>query len=180
MQLADKSGISCDMCGMSCRTDFVYYSLDFKRVSVYGGRLPDLNLMIRSKNTHSLDVCSSCFDDLKNKVVRNYSNRMDKGRIVLCELSGKTLTGNYEYHYCVVAEVNVRISGQNAVCAKCNAPAVSSKVCKCGSVDFRKPASVNVVHRYVEFGVGEQAMKELIDKEKALRQGAASQWSSKS
>jgi hypothetical protein len=175
MQLADKSGIACDLCGMTHKSGFTYYSIDCKHVSIYSGRLPSLDSLLRLKTAHSLDVCPACFLVIKNKVVESNTKRMNKPKGTICELSAVALSGNFEYFYCVVAEVDVRIGGQAALCIKCKAPS-QGKACKCGSVHFISPAVVNAVHRYVEFGVSDAAMRELLDKMNVIR-SKSNQWS---
>lgn len=168
MQLPDKSGIACDMCGMSHSNDFTYYSMDCKQVSVYSGRLPSLESLLRLRTTHSLDICPACFSDMKESLVAVNAKRANKPKVVFCELSGAVLSGNYEYYYCVVAEVSVRINNNGAICAKCKSPS-NGKPCKCGSIDFIRPATVTPTYRYVEFGASHNAMQDMITKMNAIR-----------
>lgn len=100
MQLSTMDGISCDMCGMHYKLDFVYYSFDFKKLP-QSTNLPPLNHIIRLDNILSVDVCSLCFNDIRNRIITNYNPRK---HMKYCEYSGGDLT---EPYYCVITMVTV-------------------------------------------------------------------------
>lgn len=181
MQLADKSGIACDTCGMQYKQDFGYYSLDFKQVLVVNNRVPSLDMILGLKTAHSIDMCASCYDKMKEKIVFNYAAKMDKPKTNCCELSNKPLFGNYTYYYCVVAEVIVKMTGQASVCIKCKSTTLDTKnKCgKCGGGEFLKPASVKANHRTLEFGICDTEMTNLLSQTKKIKESPVSSWTTR-
>lgn len=115
MQLASKDGIGCDLCGMTCRSDFTYYSYDFHHVEVYGNSRPDLGSILSSPTIFSLDVCPVCFDGHRKTLIANYAKILSPKRRVVtgvhCELTGQLMVGTYEYYYTEVTKVTVRSVG---------------------------------------------------------------------
>lgn len=182
MQLSNRSGIACDQCGLVCQTDFEYYSADFKLINVFNNRMPSLASMLNAKTTHSLDLCPSCYNVLKKKIVENYASIMNKPKTVICELTGAALSGTFDCYYGIIAEVSVRMSGQTSVCTKCKTKTNKSqdKCEKCGGSQFNRPASVHATHRVVEFVVSESELKRMLDHSKHLRSLPANEWTTKS
>jgi len=167
MQTADKSGIICDKCGIVYKTEFKYYSLDFKPIEVYGNNKPNLQYLLSTATEESRDLCTACFDEIKKKVVEIYSKQMGaKHRppapYTICELSGVKLNGTYNYYYCVVSLVNVKIAGQPSYCINCKTQTFDrDKPClKCSSKKFITPAKVTTDSRIVEFSVCEEVYKQ--------------------
>lgn len=185
MQLSDRSGISCDLCGVNYRQDFTYYSFDFRPVTVVDNRRPSLDMIFSTTVSSSLDVCGACFKQITDTVItHNKSQMSDKRRQqihVNCELTGNKLIGSYTYYYCCVATVHVQMAGQPNVCVKCKTPThTEDKTCqKCGHNQFIKPASVHMDQRSVEFNVCEEGFATLREKAENVRK-LAGQWSTRS
>ena len=188
MQLKSKDGVACDYCGTTYRTDFQYFSFDFRLLTVSNDRRPSLSDIFRSQITFSLDICTGCFDGIKNKIVQHYANSMHSdnkkiGRIFpfFCELTGKKLTGTFNYYHCNVVHVDVKMSGQPNICVNCQTQTMEeNKPCKkCEGLDFVRLAITRTNDRYVEINVGEEAFRELVHKAETIRK-AAGEWETKS
>lgn len=180
MQLAERDGIACDECGMTHKSDFTYYSLDFYQVNVTDNRSPSLDTILSSQIVFSLDFCAQCVHKLQNTVVQNYNKSMSKARTIrvghLCELSGQRLTGSYTYYYCVIAKVVVKTSGQPYVCLKCQAKALQPGKCgKCGNLQAIRPAAVTIDKRYLEVTISEPIYKTMIAQAGRVRK-VAGEW----
>ena len=48
MQLKDRDGIACDICGTSYRTDFRYYSFDIRNIAVNNNLRPPISSILSS------------------------------------------------------------------------------------------------------------------------------------
>jgi len=181
MQLKDRDGIACDYCGMQHRSDFSYYSWDFRNVSMNGGKKPPLNHMLNSGVIFSLDICTACFDKFKNKIVENYKKTMDKkSRTVVCELSGSGIVGNCNFYYVEVTKVEVKITGQPSICVKCEKRTFDTdKPCKCGSDQFVCAAATTQDKRFVEVHVSSDSFDHLKDKAEQVRK-MAGEWATSS
>lgn len=189
MQLKERDGISCDHCGTTYKTDFVYYSFDFRLLSVIDNRRPSLSNIFRTNVVFSLDFCTACFEKIKGTIVEKYQSTMTpdfkkrgKRAIMLtCDLTGEKLLGTFNYYHCNVIKVDVRMSGQANVCVSCHATTNDSeKPCeKCGSLDFLRPALISTDDRYVEINVSEKSYHELVNKAETIRK-VAGEWVTKS
>lgn len=188
MQLSSKDGLSCDQCGTTYRTDFMYYSFDFRLLSVINNRHPSLDNIFRSQVTFSLDICTACFEKIKDSIIKNYANTMTndvrkRGRnspAIVCELTGKKLLGTYNYYHCNVIKVDVKMSGQPNICANCQTQTLEEdKPCEnCGGLDFIRLAATDIDDRFVEINVGEEAFQNMVNKAETIRK-VAGQWATK-
>jgi hypothetical protein len=189
MQLKDRDGIACDQCGTTYKTDFLYYSFDFRLVPVHENRRAALQQLLNQEATFSLDICTACFEKIKTKVVENYSKGMrgdvkHRGRPqvgVVCELSGEKLIGTFNYYHCNVVKVNVRMSGQPNVCVKCQKQTyVENQPCEgCGGTDFVRPADTKIDDRFVEINISEPEFRGMVDRAESMRK-VAGEWATKS
>ena len=162
---------------MIYRNDFVYYSFDFRCVSIYNNRKPPLNDIINSHIVFSSDICTSCFEPIKNNVLKHNSNSI---KSIFCEMTGNRLVGNCECYYCVVSKISVKLSGQPFVCLKCKSKTFEGGRCpKCNNTDFIKMAQMNVDDRFVEIMMCYDAYKEFLSKSEIVRK-TAGQWTTKS
>ncbi len=160
MQLSDRSGVMCDKCGTTHRTDFTYYSYDFRLVEVQANRRPPLDQIINSVVIFSLDLCSACFAVHKALVTANYAKVLSPQRRVrvevVCDLSGAVLAGTYIYYHVAVTKVEVRAAGQ-------------------------KTARLTTDPRHVELNVSEPVYKQLIAAAATRRtQPGAGEWATTS
>jgi hypothetical protein len=187
VQTSDRSGIICDQCGTVYTNDFLYYSFDFHQVSVYENRRPAIRQILAAKAISSLDICTQCFDIIKRKIVENYAKTMtadtrQRGKSqtgVVCELTGDRFAGTFDYYYCNVVKVEVRMSIRPNICAKCRAQTFDDKPCgKCGGTDFVRPADTKIDNRYVEINLGEQAFREIVNRAESTRK-VAREWTTK-
>lgn len=182
MQLKEKNGIACDCCGTSYRNDFDYLSFDFHVVRVTDNRRIPIEQIIKSNVALSLDVCTSCFDGIKTRVVENYKKVMSPKRRasapVICDWTGNILSGSYTYYYCNITSVQVRLTGQTSYCVGCNTKTLDEdKPCaKCSGTNFNKLASVNTQDRYLELVLSLDAVDYFTDKAKTVRK-IAGEWS---
>ncbi len=121
MQLIDRSGIACDLCGIQHKTDFSYYSFDYRSVQLMNNQRMPIDMILHNSITSSMDICPKCFEDIKTRVVSNYAKTMGVKRVqqLVCEYTGKKITGTCEYYYCVVSKVDIKLSNQPNVCTKC-------------------------------------------------------------
>lgn len=184
MQLSDKSGIGCDHCGTIHNNDFTYYSFDFRLVSVFDNRRPPLDHIYSDPVIFSLDICPACFASISAEVVKNYSKIMSPQRKVrvdtVCEMSGKSMVGTYNYYHVDVTKVVVKTTGQPRICRKCKAKTFEfDKVCACQNNTFVCAASVSPTSRFVEINLCEDVYKTLTNIAAKTRQ-VAGQWSTKS
>lgn len=150
MQLADKSGIKCDLCGKEYRHDFVYYSLDMKIVQVQNNRHPpgahDLSVLDGPPVT--LDACATCMLGMENATKANYKPTSTG---VNCDLCGTQLRGSFSYYYCKVTKADVSMTGATATCQSCKALVRDvSTPCACGGASFTRNAAVRVDDKYLQ------------------------------
>ena len=183
MQLTDKSGICCDICGMVYEADFTYYSFDFRYVSVIENRRQSIDSIIQSAIIFSIDICTNCFENTKNLIIKNYTKIMGPKRAqsstIICDMTGQLLFGTYDYYYCVVAKIDVKLSCQPNVCVKCGKKTFDSKKCDCGGINFTCSATMKIDNRYLEINVCEEAFKAFREKSETIKK-TAGQWSTKS
>lgn len=183
MQLKDKSGIACDICGTTCQHDFKYYSFDIAQVDVYDNRKPPLQDILRLPVIFSVDVCTNCFEKYKTDIIKNYAKTMSKDRKpqlgITCELSGTKLFGTFTYYYVNVTYVNVLSSNQPQTCLRCKSTAINGKCTKCNSTDVMTRSAVQTTERFVEFNASEAEYNKFKHAAETVRR-IASQWSTKS
>lgn len=189
MQLKDRDGIACDQCGTTYKTDFLYYSFDFRLIPVQENRRPDLQQIFNMQVVFSLDICTQCFEQIKEEVIKNYSKTMTpnvkfRGRPqvgVICEISGEKMVGTFNYYHCNVVRVDVKMSGQPNICVKCQKQTYESdQVCEgCGGTDFIRPADTKVDDRFVEINFSEAAFRNMVDRAESMRK-VAGEWATKS
>lgn len=186
MQLKERDGIACDYCGTSYRNDFDYLSFDFHMVNVVDNHRIPIEQILRTNIVFSIDICTSCFDSFKQKIIENYKKIMSPKRranaqTLCCDWTGDTLNGTYTYYYCVVTKAYVRLTGQPNVCIKCGAKTFDDdKPCnKCQGTDFTRPASIDSEDRFLELVLCEDAYNHFVDKAKSIRK-IAGEWSTKS
>ena len=157
MKLPTNDGIGCDLCGMTCRHDFTYYSYDFHHVEVYNNSRPDLQSILSSPIIFSIDVCPACFDGHRKTIIANYNKILSPKRRTVtgthCDLTGQKLVGTYEFYYAEVTKVVVRTAGGR--------PAVATD------------------KRHVEMSVCEDTYKKLTASAGTVRK-VAGQWSTNS
>ena len=184
MQTSDRSGIACDHCGASYRNDFVYYSFDFRHITVTDGRMPGLDTLYHSQVVFSLDICTACFSTLSQHIIDNYKQVMSGTRRArpphICELTGEKFGTNYSYYYCTATKVNVSMAGQPNICTKCQKKTFDAdKACSCGNTNYVKPASINTDNRFLEFSLSEDSFLALRKKAEQIRKSAG-KWSTES
>lgn len=177
MQLSDKSGIGCDLCGMAHQKDFSYYSADVHVIDVYNGRKPTLHDLLHSKIVRSFDICPNCFDSkIKHKLLEAF--KLCTPTNVVCELSCRVLNGTFKYYYFVVTDVVVK-SAIQYTCTKCGKQSNDKKQCVCGSTSLARVSSVNANERYCEFGVSSEEYDKLVQIADSIKSNVG-QWGSQS
>tara|TARA_R110000868_G_scaffold150227_8_gene373271 strand:- start:87 stop:656 length:570 start_codon:yes stop_codon:yes gene_type:complete len=189
MQLKNRDGIACDQCGTTYKSDFLYYSFDFRLVPVHENRRQSLDRIFSIPVIFSLDICTQCFDKIKNTVIANYGKNMTadvrhrgKAQIgILCELSGEKMAGTFNFYHCNIIKVDVTMSGQPSVCVKCQTKTYEeNKPCNhCGGRDFIKPASTKAEDRFLEINVCETTFHDMVKRAEAM-QKIAGEWATQS
>lgn len=187
MQTDDKAGIICDNCGLIYKSEFKYYSFDFKKVEIYGNNRQSLQQILSLGTDSSLDICTSCFEDIKKKIISNYAGQMGSKwrppqQHVVCELTGVKLSGTYTYYYCVVSLVSVNTLGQPSYCINCKTQTYDkNKPCsKCNNRKFITPAKVNSDQRFVEFNLSEDAYRAMNSQAANVKANQKKNWSTRS
>ena len=174
MQLKERDGIACDLCGTSYKTDFTYYSFDIRLLNVNDDMRPSLNSIFTYNVVFSLDVCEKCMAEMAETIKKKHK-ALRKG--ICCDLTGKTMNGTFEYYHCQVTKALVKMTGQPNICVNCNYQAQDDgKVCpQCDGDEFLRPASIQSDDRYVDLDISEEAYKELVDKAMNMRK-IAGEW----
>jgi|CXWL01.1.fsa_nt_gi ribosomal protein L40E len=181
MQLKDKSGIACDYCGATYRSDFDYYSWDFRHLQAHDNRRLPLDHIFGQHVIFSTDICSLCFGSFRDRIVANYKKVMSDKRQArvnqACDWTGTILAGTYDYYHVNIIQVVVRISGQPFVCTRCNTKSfdVTEKCAKCGAVELVKIAAVKTADRFLELTLSQAAFQEFTDKATSVRK-IAGEW----
>jgi hypothetical protein len=101
-----KDGIVCDLCKIEVKSQFTYYSMDFRKVNVVNHK-PEIRSILLERIIKSIDCCENCGEEIKNRLIKNFKPTQS----IYCELSGKDLNGTYVLYYCMVDMVvmsNVR------------------------------------------------------------------------
>lgn len=178
MQLSDRSGIACDSCGTTYKEDFKYYSFDFRLCNVFNDKRKAIDLLLREQPVNSLDICNKCFDKMRKQVVATYKP-VRKGMV--CDLTGKELSGTYDFYHCNITEVIVSLSEQPFSCTSCQTKTYddSSTCKKCGGEEFVKVANVKTDDRHLELMICDDAYQDLVDKSRNIRK-VAGEWATKS
>ena len=181
MQLKERDGIACDLCGTTYKTEFTYLSWDFRQAQVRDNMRPSLGMIFSMQIVFSFDVCMACWEKFKSKIVKNYSTTMSKTRRIpveiTCDLSGKKFTGTFLYYHVEVTKVDVSMKGQANVCINCQTKTYEEDIpCKkCGNKEFIRPAQIKTDKRYVELNISEEIFKELRTTTENIRK-TAGQW----
>lgn len=116
MQTDDKLGVVCDKCGTTYKMDFEYYSFDFRRVRVYNGIKQSLSQIFNLPVALSIDLCSQCFEVIADKVVSNYQASLGiRKNNIVCDLTNLVYSGTFNYYYCSIAKVIVRIANKSTI-----------------------------------------------------------------
>jgi hypothetical protein len=175
MQLKDRDGIACDLCGASYKTDFRYYSFDMRNVAVNNNLRPPVNSILSSNVAFSLDVCEKCMGGVAEDIKKNYKAVKNS---VCCDLTGKVMTGTFDFYFCQVVRADVKMTGRPNVCANCGVhSAVLGEPCKdCGGSEFVKFADTVVDDRYLDIHMCEEAYDKFVNKAMDVRK-IAGQWS---
>lgn len=189
MQLKNRDGISCDQCGTTYKTDFLYYSFDFRQVPVQENRRPSLDRILCIQVLSSLDICPQCFDGIKKTVIENYAKNMNKdvrhrgrGSVgIICEFSGEKMAGTFDFYHCNVTKVDVKMSDQPNVCVNCQTKTYGDgQPCiKCSGADFIKPADTKAYDRFVEINLSLEAFRKMKDMAESMRK-VSGEWATKS
>jgi hypothetical protein len=179
MQLSDRTGIACDNCATTYKDDFRYYSFDFREVTVGKFIRPSLKQILSYTQYYSLDICEMCFNKMMAGICDVYTSNMNpnvklRGKArqgILCEVSGKMMTGEFTYYHCNVIKVEVQMTGQPNICVKCQVKTYDDdKKCdKCGGMDFIKPAMTNANKRFVEFNLCGEEIQKMVNTAEAVR-----------
>ena len=102
--LIDNSGVRCDMTGEILKGDFVYYSITGVRVHIVGDKAtPYRDTLI------DMDICEAAFQTLINRCRPFVGQMVQKGSLK-CELSGATLSGEFDYWHLVIDKIVVPTS----------------------------------------------------------------------
>jgi hypothetical protein len=100
--LVQRSGVRCDLTGIILSGDFVYYSVTGRKIHV-------MEKVVTSDKEVGidLDLCESAFQSLIEKCRPFIGHTVFDGATMKCELSGKTLSGQYDYWHLVFDKISV-------------------------------------------------------------------------
>ena len=177
MQISTRDGITCDQCGTTHKTDFDYYSYDFRKVLLFGGIKPSLQSILSQEMNFSLDICPQCWDQFKINIVDQYarimtSNTKARGKSpkLICEVTGRQIKDN-SYYYCTVVFVKVLMSGQPNICSNCEHKTYDNdKPCvRCNNNNFVKLAMTKTEERVLEFNICNEEYQMMVNKAENVR-----------
>jgi len=103
-KLTSNDGISCDLCNLQFKNEFVYYNYDLVKTYIVNKFQPSI-FNIQRKPELQVDVCSNCNSLFTDRVVKNNIN---KTKMAFCELTGILLDDGPAY-VVFVSEINVNI-----------------------------------------------------------------------
>jgi len=92
MLLKSKDGIRCDLCGMTFKDKFVYYSVSFLEGRVDASRL----LTMEVKEKFDLDACEGCLEKVTDKV--KGIDAKDTNLTITCRHCGKVMSNKFTYY----------------------------------------------------------------------------------
>lgn len=185
MLLPTNDGIRCDRCGSTEKKDFIYYSYDFRELTIGNSILPKPNL--KQPATFSLDICPKCMDEISKLVIKKYKpfpiapdRRCPRG--IHCDLTGTKIIKAGTVYYCHISKINVHTSGMATVCEKCATPSkdTNQPCSKCGHNSFNKAANTNIDDQWLELLLDEQTYEQFKKRAITLRSSEAALWSASS
>jgi len=128
MKNQNNDGIFCDYCGSEVKGDFIYYSFDFYEIKI-------MNKFTRSSDATvmSVDLCEMCMELFRQRLL-NVAGVVQQSP-TRCDVTGKNFgTHDQVYYKCKISSVEVDLSGQPYLCAKCNKPRdPQAGPCECSS-----------------------------------------------
>lgn len=113
MRLPTKDGIICDLCGVSFRNVFTYYSINGSSVKV-----DEVNKVVFPpvpNNKLDLDICETCYEKLKSRclnIIEKNGNQMPQRHCEQCNT--KMQSGVYSYTLMILDRVDVDRGAENA------------------------------------------------------------------
>lgn len=159
-------GVSCDLCGTEARSDFTYYSIDIREVTVSNGHSVNRDLS-NLPIIFSLDRCKQCMVDMANLIKINF---VPTSTGVNCDLCGLEMRGNFIFYYMTISEVVVSMSSGMAVCGVCNKPLSSiSGPCKCGATKPIRVALQKVDDKYLQIACCQRDYDVYVEAAKNIR-----------
>lgn len=100
--LIDKVGIKCDLTGEVLKGDFFYYSVTGKKIIVSGDRItPNKEIAI------DLDISATAYKSILDKCKQHIGSIADGKKFIKCELSGQTLSEEFEYYNLAFDKIDV-------------------------------------------------------------------------
>jgi hypothetical protein len=105
--LVGNSGVRCDLTGETLEEDFTYYSVTGRKIHVAGKVVSPREIGI------DLDLCETAYQALLTKCRPHIGHTVFEGGMK-CELSGKVLSGEYDYWHLAFDKVKVATSKADA------------------------------------------------------------------
>lgn len=164
MLLETGDGIRCDLCNLSARHRFTYFSYDILELQF--DKLHLESIQYNRKPNHSFDLCGMCDDKYRQTVIHNYqavkSGNGSYPTGIRCELTGNVLVEKQTIYYAIVTKVTVEVDEHQVICKQCKTVNPISTPCKkCKGTSFDRNIQVDSFPRDYEFVIGSQAFKEL-------------------
>lgn len=98
--LIDKVGIKCDLTGKILKDDFQYFSISGKKILVDGEKIvPAKDISI------DLDISEDAFKSILDKCKQFIGSNQKNS--IKCELSGKVMSGQFEYYNLIFDKIDV-------------------------------------------------------------------------
>lgn len=167
MLLETGDGIRCDLCNLSARHRFTYFSYDILELQFDKLRLEPIQYS--KKPHHSFDLCGMCDEKYRQTVIHNFKplpcNSGSYPNGIMCELSGNIITDKQTVYYAIVTKVTVEVDQNQVVCRQCktvNQPNTQCKKCK-GTI-FDRHTQVNSQPRDYEFVICAETFSQLKSK----------------
>ncbi len=164
MLLETGDGIRCDLCNLSARHRFTYFSYDIQELQFDKLKLEPIQYNRQPK--HSFDLCGMCDEKYRQTVVHNYKavprNSGSYPNGIMCELSGAMLTDKQTIYYAIVTKVTVEVDQNQVICRQCKAVnPINTKCKKCKSNTFDRYTQIDSLPRDYEFAIGAEEFSKL-------------------
>jgi len=164
--------LRCDFCADEVKGDFVYYSLDFKEVTI-------ANRMARESENECLsaDLCERCMELFRQRVIEIAKQIPESPS--RCDVSGGDFSTELRFYRCYVSKVIVSTMGQSHVCVACGKPRqLQEGPCPCAEGSkLVLEAKVDADRKYLMLNFCEQMYNRFKEHLSSVAARGEAQWS---